>query len=136
MVILVQDQANDLGRVQAMERFRKQLRGRLVRRHDHKEAVDPRFDKPAVREGDQRWCIDNNIVVVLPCFLQEFSKARQLEHIIRGSQGVARWQHVEVAWQAWVHDPREGKRWLQDCPYQAFPTSAADPEVGEQSRAA
>jgi hypothetical protein len=112
MVILVQYQANELGRVHDMERFRKQLRGRLVRRHDHKEAVDPRFDKPAVREGDQRRCIDNNIVVVLPRFLQEFSKARQLEHIIRGSQGVARWQDVEVEWQAWVHYPLEGKRWL------------------------
>ena len=76
MVILVQDQANELGRVHDMERFRKQLRGRLVRRHDHKKAVHPLFDKPTIHKGDQRWCIDDNIVIVLPCFLQEFSTAR------------------------------------------------------------
>jgi hypothetical protein len=32
-------QANELGRVHDMKRFRKQLRVRLVRRHDHKKAV-------------------------------------------------------------------------------------------------
>jgi len=39
MVILVEDQANELGRVHDIERFCKQLRGRLVRSHDHKKAV-------------------------------------------------------------------------------------------------
>jgi hypothetical protein len=43
MIILVQDQANKLGRVHDMERFCKLFRGRLVRRHNYKEAIDPLF---------------------------------------------------------------------------------------------
>jgi hypothetical protein len=69
MIILVEDQANELGRVHDIECFCKPLRGRLMCSHDYKKAVHPRFDKPTVREGEQWWCIDNHIIVVLPCFL-------------------------------------------------------------------
>jgi hypothetical protein len=96
MVILIEDHANELGRVHDIERFCKPLRGRLMCSHDHKKTVHPRFDKPTVREGDERRCIDDHIIVVLPCFLQEFPKTRHLKYSIRGRHGVAHWQDVEI----------------------------------------
>jgi len=136
MVILVEDQANELGRVHDIERFCKLLRGRLMGSHDHKKTVHPRLDKPAVREGDQRRCIDDHIIVVLPCFLQEFPKARQLKHSIRRRYRVAHGQDVEVEWQARVYNLLEGTPWLQNHPYQAFSTHAAYSEVPKYGRAA
>jgi hypothetical protein len=136
MIILVEDQANELGRVHDIERFCKPLRGRLMCSHDHKKAVQPRFDKATVREGDQRRRIDDHIIVVLPCFLQELPKARQLQHSIRGRYGVAHGQDVEVEWQARVYNLLEGTPWLQNHPYQAFSTNAAYSEVAKYGRAA
>src|SRR5262249_37537921 len=136
MVILVEDQANELGRVHDIERFCKPLWGRLMCGHDHKKAVYPRFDKPAVREGDQRRCIHDHIIVVLPCFLQEFPKARQLKHSIWRRHGVVHWQDVEIECQARVYDLLKGIYWLQDRPYQAFSTEVAYAEGGEYGRAA
>jgi hypothetical protein len=136
MVILVEDQANELGRIHDIERFRKPLRGCLMCSHDHKKAVHPRFDKPTIREGDQWWCIDDHIIVVLPGFLQEFPKARQLQHSIRERHGVAHWQDVKVEWKARVYALLEGMLWLQDCPYQAFSNDVAYAEAGQYGRAA
>jgi hypothetical protein len=117
MVVLVEDQTNELDRVQATESFCKSLRGRLMGSHNHQKAVHPRLDKSAVREGDQRRCIDDHIIVILLCFLQEFPKARQLKHSIRGRYGVAHGQDVEVEWQARVYNLLEGTPWLQNHPY-------------------
>jgi len=136
MVILVEDQANELVRVHDIERFCKPLRGCLMCSHDHKKAVHPWFDKSAVREGDQRRCIDDYIIIVLPCFLQELPKARQLKHSIGGRHGVAHWQDVEVECQARVYDLLEGMSWLKDRPYQACSTDVAYAEVGKHGRAA
>src|SRR5262245_30595853 len=136
MVILAEDQANELGRIHDIERFRKPLRGCLMCSHDHKKAIHPRFHKPTVREGDQWWCIDDHKIVVLPSFLQEFSKARQLQHSIRGRHRVAHWQDVEVKWPARVHALLYGMHWLQDRPYQAVATDVTYAEVSKYGRAA
>ena len=47
-----------------------------MRSYDHKQAVDPLFDKPAVCEGEQGWRIDDHIIVMLPRFLEECPKMR------------------------------------------------------------
>jgi hypothetical protein len=47
-----------------------------MRRYNHEQAINPFCDKPAVCEGEHGWRIDEHIIVMLPCFLQECSEAR------------------------------------------------------------
>src|SRR4030095_11739683 len=83
LFVAVEHDAEYFGRRQCRQRFGQQLARGLVRGDDEGEALDPPPEKPAIRQRRNRWCINEDVVVLFPRLSQQDLQARRRQQLVR-----------------------------------------------------
>src|SRR5262249_13236813 len=79
----VEDQADELRRVEEAQRFMDKLPWRVTRGHDQEVAVDAAPDNPAVRERNHRRRVDQDVVVAAASLPDQVGQPRGRYELVK-----------------------------------------------------